>query len=66
MTNEDIGLRKFGNAVRSQNFTIVHDFAIGAEIFLKALAKRLGFKIARVFKECPAMKAEGPKWYEKN
>ena len=49
-----------------RHFTVVHDFAIGAEIFLKAMAKKLGFKTARVDTECPGVKASGPKWYEKN
>src|SRR6478672_4956087 len=38
-----------------QNFTIIHDFAIGAEILLKAMAKKLGFKPVRGAKECPAI-----------
>ena len=50
------------------HFTVIHDFAIGAEMFLKAMAKKLGFKTARADKnvECPAVTANLPKWYEKN
>lgn len=51
-----------------RQFTFIHDFGIGAEIFLKALAKKLGIKQARVKDDatCPAVKPKMPKWYEKN
>jgi hypothetical protein len=52
-----------------RHFTVIHDFAIGAEILLKALAKKLAFKTARVDKDNPdaeTIKAAGPKWYDKN
>jgi hypothetical protein len=51
-----------------RSFTVIHDFAIGAEIVLKALAKKLGFKTARVNddSEPTNIKANMPKWYEKN
>ena len=49
-----------------RHFTVIHDFAIGAEIFLKALAKKLGFKTARIDKDEQALKPKIPKWYENN
>jgi hypothetical protein len=49
-----------------RHFTVVHDFAIGAEIFIKAMAKKLGFKAARIDAESTTVKANMPKWYEQN
>jgi hypothetical protein len=49
-----------------RHMTVIDDFAMGAEIFLKALAKKLGFKAACIDKECPAVKATTAKWNEKN
>jgi hypothetical protein len=52
-----------------RNMTVIHDFAIGAEMFLKAMAKKLGFKPARGKSDQPApdeVRAVLPKWYNRN
>jgi hypothetical protein len=53
---------------QSRQFTFIHDFGLGAEIFLKAMAKKLNIKQARIkdAPTCPAVKPNLPKWYEKN
>jgi hypothetical protein len=49
-----------------RHMTVIDDFAVGAEIFLKALAKKLGFKAACIERESPAVRAKAPKLYENN